>query len=244
MRVDGSVLAERVMQEARRARIELAAIVTGASALVGAHPFAFAAATFVSAAVGVWLDMKPWHDWIDSMLVIGMTMLLAGALQYCALRLSLGPGLDRGRTRAVLAPLVAVSIHCLVALVSSAAYLLLLVPGLYLAGRLSPAAGVAIIEREGVVASIVEGWRRTRASWWPLLLAQAILLAPLIGLFGLVAAATFLEWGTLATEEASLEVALVSNLILSAITAAGWALNGAVYQLTAPDTQRDEEIFA
>ncbi len=231
------------MQDARRARIDLAAIVTGASSLVGANPFAFAAATLVSVGVGAWLDMKPWQGWIDSMLVIGMTMLLAGALQYCALRLSLGPGLDRGRTRAVLAPLVAVSIHCLVGLVSSAAYLLL-VPGLYLAGRLSPAAGVAIVEREGLVASIVEGWRRTRASWWPLLLAQAILLAPLIGLFGLVAAATLLEWGTLATEEASLEVVLSSNLILGVITAAGWALNGAVYQLTAPDARRDEEIFA
>lgn len=233
MRAGGSALAEAV-------RLDLAAILSGASALVGAHPWAFAIAVIPYVALGTWWDMQEWTTWQEWLLTSGVFAVLGGLLQYLVLQRALAPG----RGRRLLVPLIAVTVHLLAWTVGSAASLLLLFPGFYLAGRLSAAAGVAIAEREGVVASLILSWRRTRASWWPMLLVQAILVVPLLAVLGLALVMIYGEWGTLNTEETSLEVALLGNLLFGVVAVATWAVNGAAYRLTAPELHSDEDIFA
>ena len=235
MRAGGSALAEAV-------RLDLAAILSGASALVGAHPWAFAITVIPYIALGTWWDMQEWTNWQEWLLTSGVFAVFGGVLQYLVLQYALAPAPGHGRRFLVL--LVAVTVHLLAWTVGSAASLLLLFPGFYLAGRLSAAPGVAIAEREGVVASLILSWRRTRASWWPLLLVQAILVVPLLAVLGLVFIVIYGEWGMLNTEETALEIALLSNLLFGAVAVATWAVNGAAYRLTAPELHRDEDIFA
>lgn len=223
-------------------RLDLAAILAGASMLIGAHPVAFAAAAIPYVALGTWWDMQEWTAWEEWLLTSIAFAVLGGLLQYLLLQRALMPARSGGRR--LLVPLVAVIVHVLAWGAGSAASLLLLVPGFYLAGRLSAAAGVAISEREGVVMSLVLSWRRTRASWWPLLLVQAILVVPLLSALGLALVVIYNEWGTVNVEDTSFEVALISNLLFGAVAVATWAVNGAAYQLTAPELHRDEDIFA
>lgn len=237
MRAGGSALAE-----AGTVRLDLAAILSGASALVGAYPYAFAIAVIPYVALGTWWDMQEWttlQEWFLASIVFALA---GGLLQYLILQHALTPAYGSGRR--FLVPLIAVIVHFVAWTVGSAASLLLLFPGFYLAGRLSAAAGVAIAEREGVVASLVLSWRRTRSSWWPLLLVQAILVVPLLAVLGLALVMIYSEWGTLDAGETSLEVALVSNLLFGVIAVATWAVNGAAYRLTAPEIHHDEDIFA
>lgn len=231
-------------QGAAQRPIDLAAVLTDASALVGAHPLAFAGAAAVYIASGVAIEMQQLEDWPGLLIMTGASTLIAGMLQYLVLRRALGTPHDHGRVRAMLAPLVAVALHFLIWLVAGIAYVLLVFPGLYIAGRLSPAVAVATVEREGLAGSVVESWRRTRIGWWPLLLAQGLLLVPLIGVFALAGAVIYLEWGSFSIDETSLEVVLITNFLFGVVTAAGWALTGAAYRLTMPDPQGDEEIFA
>lgn len=223
-------------------RLDLASILTEASALAGRHPFAFALAALAYVTLGTWSELQV-ETWNETIIQIVAITLVAGLLQYLVLQRILGPAQDRGHIRAIFVPVVAVTLHFLAWLVIGVAYLLLLFPGLYLAGRVSAAVGVAIVEREGLVASLVHSWRRTRAGWWPLLLAHAILLVPLIALIGLGVGLTLLEWGTLDTDETSIEVALLSNAMFGVMTAAGWAVSGAAYRLTAPHDGAIDEIF-
>lgn len=224
-------------------RIDLAALLNEASALAGANPFGFVIAACANVGFGTWADMQPW-SWNAGLAIYAAAAALAGLLQYFVLRRALGVQGNPGRNAAIRLPLTAVTLHLLGWLVVGAAYLLLVVPGLYLAGRLSPAVAIVAAERRGLVRSVVESWRRTRRAWWPLLLAQALLLFPLLGFLGLVALGTYLEWGILSSDQSSIAGALLGNLATGAMAMAGWAIAGAAYRLTVPDPGGLEEVFA
>lgn len=224
-------------------RIDLAALLNEASALVGANPFSFAAAACANIAFGTWMDMQPW-SWNETLAIYSAAAAFAGLLQYFVLRRALGVEGDSGRVAAIRLPLIAMMLHLLGWLVVGAAYILLVMPGLYLAGRLSPAVAIVAAERRGLVQSVAESWRRTRRAWWPLLLAQALLLLPLLGLIGLVVLGTYLEWGIITTEDPSVEGALLGNLASGTMALGGWAIAGAAYRLTVPDPGRLDEVFA
>lgn len=224
-------------------RVDVATILNEASALVGTNPLSFIAAAGANIAFGTWLDTQPW-SWSVMLPLYAAAAAFAGILQYLVLRRALGTASGKGRMAAIRASLIAVLIHLFAWVAVGAAYLLLLVPGLYLAGRLAPAVGVAVVEHRGVAESIGESWRRTRRAWRPLLLVQALLLLPLLGLFGLVTAGTYLEWGIITSEDPSIESALLGNVATGAMALAGWAVAGAAYRLTAPDSDRLDQVFA
>ncbi|WP_423606571.1 hypothetical protein [Sphingomonas sp. MS122] len=228
---------------AEASRVDVAAILNEASALAGAHPYSFIAAAVANIAFGTWIDSQLW-SWNETLALYSVAAGFTGVLQYLVLRRILGGASDRDRMAAIRAPLIAVVIHMLAGIVVGAAFLLLLLPGLYLAGRLSPAVGVAVAEHRGLAESIGESWRRTRPAWRPLLLVQALLLAPLLGFLGLVVAGLYLEWGIITSDDPSIEAALLGNLATGIMAMAGWAVAGAAYRLTAPDPERLDQVFA
>lgn len=226
------------------ARVDTAAILNEASGLVGAYPFSFLGIAGINLAFGTWLDMQPASSWNAILLSFAAGTVFAGIVQYAILRRVLDTGADGSWVSAIRTLLVAVTIYLLVTLVVGAGYLLLLIPGLYLAARLSPAIGLAVVERRGVVESIGESWRRSRPAWRALLLVQGLLLLPLVGLSALVVAGTHLEWGFFTSEDTSFESALLGNLTISAMAMAAWATGGAAYRLTIPGAREIDQVFA
>ncbi|MCW4462177.1 hypothetical protein OK349_10710 [Sphingomonas sp. BT-65] len=224
-------------------RIELAALLNDAAALVGDRPLTFGAATAIYVAAGIWIDSQIWSLGAQ-FVTLGAITLLSGLLQYLVLRRALGPPVPGGRLAALLAPVTAVATYLVVWIVASIGYVLLVLPGCYLAGRLSAAVGVSVAERTGLFASIAQSWRRTRQSWLPLMLGQALLLVPLFGFIGLGVIVWVVDQESLLSDETSLEFALLSNLVIGAITLAGWAIAGAAYRLTAPKAGAIEDVFA
>ncbi|WP_343519081.1 hypothetical protein [Sphingomonas sp.] len=228
---------------AEASRVDVAAILNEASALVGASPLSFLAAACANIALGTWIDTQIF-SWNATLALYAAAAGFAGVLQYLVLRRVLGTASDGRRIAAIRAPVVAVTLHLLAWMVVGAAYVLLLVPGLYLAGRLSPAVGIAVVEQRGLAGSIGESWRRTRRAWRPLLLVQALLLVPLLGLFGLIVAGVYLEWGAITSDDPSLVTSLLGNLATGVMALGGWAVAGAVYRLTAPDSVGLDQVFA
>ncbi len=188
------------------------------------------------------MDQQIW-SWSEDLALLSASVLLAGLLQYVVLRRALGGG-NGGRVGAMLVPLVAVAIHAGLWLAVGIAYILLLVPGLYLSGRMSAAIGLAVVEHAGLLGSIAGSWHRTRRSVWSLMIVHALLLFPLIALTAAITVAWYAEYGTEHLEEASIEFAFITNLLFGVMTMAGWAIAGAVYRLTAPDRHGIDEIFA
>lgn len=217
-------------------------ILNDAAALVAARPVSFVAALLIYAAFGIWTDQQYW-SWSQHAVILVLSVLLAGGLQYLVLRRALGGG-QGGWAGAIIAPMVAVVVHAVIWLGSGIAYLLFLIPGLYISGRMSAAVGMAVAERTGVVGSIVGSWRRTRGSTWPLIAVQALLLLPTIALLCMIWVAWYIDYGVRHLDEATMELALLTNVLLGAMTMAGWAVAGAVYRLTAPGHHRIDDVFA
>lgn len=219
-------------------RIEVADIVREASALVGRHAPSFLIATGLYAALSTWADDPEW-SWTGQLLMLAVSTLLPGLLQYALFRRAYG---ETGGTwvAVALAPLVAIAVQALIWIVTTIGFILLVLPGLYLAGRLSPAIGMASVERAGVVASLSGSWRRTHRSAWPLVIVQTILLIPFIALGIAIMAATYANGGA---EYDSIEFRIMTNSVLAVVAMAGWAVAGAVYRLTASQRDTPEDIF-
>lgn len=166
-------------------------------------------------------------------------MILQGLLQYLLLRQLFADGPD-GVGGRVLAAFCVIMLQLGLGTIIGLGYVLLLLPGLYLAARTSAAMGMAAVEHSGLFASIAGSWTRTRGSAWPLMVVYAILLFPVIALLAGLFAANFIEYHF---NDESIEVSVIANLAFGLVTMAGWAVAAAVYRLTAPPGREDEDIF-
>lgn len=226
-----------------RDRADVAAILNASSVIGGERPVTFVIVTIIYAAGCTWVDL---HDssWGVDLALFGATLLLASIVQYVVLRRVLGTPTQDSWRRAV-APVIAILVHQLAWMAASLALLLLLLPGCYIAGRLSAAVGVAVAEGRGVFGSLAESWRRTRASAWSLMLVQLLLLVPVLAALGLVVAWAITEPTWLTWEEAETETAIATNIVLALQAMATWAVAGASYRLTAEQgIEQDAAIFA
>lgn len=223
-------------------RLEVGEIISDASELVGAHIPTFLGAAAVYMAFGTWADDPLW-SWEMQLVMLCLSVLLGGLLQYLVLRRGLGDA-GGGWVAGVLAPVTAILLHFGIWFIAGLGNLLLLLPGLYFASRMSAAVGLAVVERAGLIGSIAGSWRRTRGSTWPLVAVHALLLFPIIALTVAVGVAGYAEYGIEHIEEASTEFAVVTNVIFGILAMAGWAVAGAAYRLTAPARQSHEDMFA
>ncbi|MBA4761122.1 hypothetical protein [Sphingomonas sp.] len=219
-------------------RLEVADILREASALIGAHPLAFILATAIYTGFGVWIDDQN-PSWSAQLTMLIAPVIVQGLLQYLLLRNAFG-GSAGGWVGRALAPVIVITLQLGLWIVIGLGYMLLLLPGLYLAARTSAALGMATVEHSGWFASIAGSWRRTRGSVWPLVMVHAILLFPIVALLAGLFAAALLGQG-IAYE--SIEFRATTNLAFGVVTMAGWAVVGAVYRLTIPSHQAHEEIF-
>lgn len=219
-------------------RLAVADIIGEASSLVGARAPSFLIAAVVYAAFSTWADDPEW-SWTVQLVLMITAILVQGLLQYILFRRAYGDA-GGGWVAVALAPLIAITLQLLIWIVTALGYVLLLLPGLYLAGRLSAAIGMASVERTGLIASITGSWRRTRRCAWPLVIVQGILLLPLVALGVGIVAATHANGGV---EYSSIEFRALTNLALAALTMAGWAVAGAVFRLTSPQLHDPEDIF-
>ncbi len=219
-------------------RIEVADIFREASALVGRHAPSFLIATGLYAAFSTWADDPEW-SWTGQLLMLAASIVIPGLLQYVLFRRAYGET-GGGWAAVALAPLVAIVLQALIWIVTTIGLILLVLPGLYLAGRLSAAIGMASVERAGLFRSIAESWHRTRRSTWPLVIVQMILLIPFIALSAALIASSYASAGV---DYDALELRIMTNSVLAIVAMAGWAVAGAVYRLTAPPRDTPEDIF-
>lgn len=219
-------------------RLEVAEILREASALIGAHPLAFVLATAIYTGFGVWIDDQN-PSWSAQLTMLIAPVILQGLLQYLLLRNAFGAAAGSWVGRA-LAPVIVVTLQLGLWTVVGLGYMLLLLPGLYLAARTSAALGMATVEHSGLFASIAGSWRRTRGSVWPLVIVHAILLFPIVALLAGLFAAALMGQG-IAYE--SIEFRVITNLAFGVVTMAGWAVVGAVYRLTDPSRGAHEDVF-
>lgn len=219
-------------------RIAVADIFREASSLVGTRAPTFLMATGFYAALSTWADDPEW-SWNLQLLLLTATTLVPGLLQYMLFRRAYG-AVGHGWVAVALSPLIAVALQLLIWIVTTIGFVLLVLPGLYLAGRLSAAIGIASVERAGLIGSLARSWRRTRRSAWPLVTVQAVLLIPFVALGASIVAATYANGGM---EYDTLEFRILTNSVLAVVAMAGWAVAGAVYRLTAPARHSAEDIF-
>jgi len=219
-------------------RLEVSLILREASALVGAHRLVFVIATALYVVFGIWIED---HDasWPAQVTMAVAPMILQGLLQYLLLRQLFADGAVGGARR-MLAPFIVIMLQLGLGTIIGLGYLLLLLPGLYLAARTSAAMGMAAVEHSGLFASIAGSWTRTRGSVWPLVMVYAILLFPVIALMVGLFVAQYIEYHF---NDESIEVSVIANLAFGAVTMAGWAVAAAVYRLTASADREDEDIF-
>lgn len=219
-------------------RLEVSQILREASALVGAHPLAFILATAIYTGFGVWIDDQN-PSWTAQLTMLIAPVVLQGLLQYLLLRNAFDD-VAGGWAGRVLAPVIVITLQLGLWTVIGLGYMLLLVPGLYLAARTSAALGMASVERAGLFASIAGSWSRTRGSVWPLVMVHAILLFPVVALLVGLFIAALMGQG-IAYE--SIEFRVITNLAFGVVTMAGWAVVGAVYRLTIPSHGTHEDVF-
>ena len=219
-------------------RLQVSQILREASALVGAHPLAFLLATALYVGFGIWIED---HDasWRAQVTMAVAPVILQGLLQYLLLRQMCGDVAD-GVGGRVLAPFVVIMLQLGLGTIVGLGYVLLLLPGLYLAARTSASLGMAAVEHSGLFASIAGSWARTRGSVWPLMMVYGILLFPVITMMVGLFVVSFIEYHF---DDQSIEVSVIANLVFGVVAMAGWAVAAAVYRLTVPSGRDDEDIF-
>lgn len=223
-------------------RLEMAEILDETSALIGARAPSFLMTTIAYMAFGIWADSQIW-SWNAEMAIACAAALLGGLLQYIVLRRALGDD-GGGGFGAIRAAIAATVLQFGIWLLAGLGYILLVLPGLYLAARMSAAVGMVVAERAGLIGSISGSWHRTRRSVWPLMTIHALLLVPLLAMTGLIVVAWYAGYGTGYVDEESVEFTVLTNLVFAVLAMVGWAVTGAVYRLTAPERMGHDEIFA
>jgi hypothetical protein len=218
--------------------LEVAEILREASALIGAHPLAFVLATAIYVMFGIWIEDQDASGSAQVTMAV-VPVVLQGFLQYLLLRQAFADSARGGAVR-LLAPFIVIMLQLGLWTILGLGYLLLLVPGLYLAARTSAALGMATVEGTGLFASLAGSWHRTRRAVWPLAMVHAILLFPVVALLVGLAVATAVEYHL--TYE-SIEFTVFANLGFGVITMAGWAVAGAAYRLTLPSHRMHEDVF-
>ncbi len=209
-----------------------------ASAVIGAHALAFIVATALYVVFSVWIDDQD-GSWSAQVLILTAPVILQALLQYLLFR-KVFAEIGGGWTGRVRAPFVVIALQLGMWTIVGFGYVLLLLPGLYLAARMSAALGMAAVEHSGLFGSIGESWNRTRRSAWPLVMVHAMLLVPILAL--LVGMLGF-AFSTQGMTYESIEFKVVTNLVFGVVTMAAWAVAVAVYRLTVPPGREDEDIF-
>lgn len=116
---------------------------------------------------------------------------------------------------------------------------LLVVPGLILASRWMIATPMLLNEEATIGESLSESWHATANNWGKLIVAQIVVMAPLIaGMAVLFATAGEVD------ETVSLPVSIVSNVLLSMWSIGAVVLSVAAYRLIRPVSDGLADVFA
>lgn len=116
-------------------------------------------------------------------------------------------------------------------------FVLLIVPGLYLAARWAAASPALLAGDEPAIASLGESWRLTEKSVWAIMGVQLVIFVPvLFAAMGFVVMfeAILPEWG----------LSLILYLALFGGFAVSWLASVAIYTLLRPNDVRLAEVFA
>lgn len=115
-------------------------------------------------------------------------------------------------------------------------FLLLIVPGIYLAARWSAADAALLSDGEGLTAALGKSWEMTASHVWPIIGALLVVYLPVFGVsFGL----TFSMGDTF-----PILISGVTNLMIFAGIAFAWLMGIAIYALLQPTTDTLAEVFA
>ena len=121
-----------------------------------------------------------------------------------------------------------------------AGFVLLIVPGLYLAARWIAATPFIVDQETGGIASLKASWAATSEMAWSIVLAMVIGFAPL----ALIALGAGIMVGLTGMEANHTITLLVNNIWSSCLIVLGWTLSVAVYRLIKPASGQLEAVFA
>lgn len=115
-------------------------------------------------------------------------------------------------------------------------FLLLIVPGIYLAARWSAADAALLSEGEGVSAALGKSWEMTASHIWPIVGALLVVYVPVFGVgFGL---------GFTMGDTVPVAISGITNLLLFAGVVFAWLMGIAIYALLQPAADTLAEVFA
>jgi hypothetical protein len=120
-------------------------------------------------------------------------------------------------------------------------FVLLIVPGIWLAARWALVGPILVGEADAVSGKIGASWERTRGHALPIALALVVAYLPVIAAIALIAAQA-ISGGTDPAE--GVVASLVLNLAIYASTVFGWHVAIAAYAQTLPPEGRLAEVFA
>lgn len=115
----------------------------------------------------------------------------------------------------------------------------LILPGLYLAGRWLSSGPQVVAGGQNATGSLRASWEASEASQVPHCLAVVVLAAPFV-----VVLAAAIGFATEDPELSSLPVVLMLNLATALVTAGGWLFAAAAYRVTTPTANRLGEVFS
>jgi hypothetical protein len=115
-------------------------------------------------------------------------------------------------------------------------FLLLIVPGIYLAARWAAADAALLSEGEGISAALGKSWEVTASHIWPIVGALLVVYVPIFS----VSSALGYSMG----DTIPVVISAVTNLLTFTGLAFGWLMGIAIYALLQPVPDTLAEIFA
>jgi len=120
-------------------------------------------------------------------------------------------------------------------------FVLLIVPGIYVAARWSLAGAFVVARHERAAASLSASWEATRDNWWPFVLVYLVGLA-LMG--ASIAMVLFAANQALPDSPVPLIQSALTNLLVAAISVGGWLVAAAGFQLLVERAGEFESVFS
>jgi len=138
---------------------------------------------------------------------------------YLGERAGVGDSLRFGMSRI----LALIGTYILVTLILIPAFIALIIPGIFVAVKLSVTFAAVVVERAGPGTSISRSWNLTRGNWWRAF-AVVLVVFLIVGVITFAVASVFL--GAVLTEASEVTVAILStivDIVINAITYPLWA---------------------
>ena len=138
---------------------------------------------------------------------------------YLGERAGVGESLRFGMSRI----LALIGTYILVTLILIPAFIALIIPGIFVAVKLSVTFAAVVVERAGPGTSISRSWNLTRGNWWRAF-AVVLVVFLIVGVITFAVASVFL--GAVLTEASEVTVAILStivDIVINAITYPLWA---------------------